>query len=310
MRKKLLLLLALVLLPSYSYSESIAPYFGYTGNAITDQSLRWSMPNTLPDPSGLDIQNVIYSYKIQKETGEWVTVHVQNETANGTGYIFRETDEWKPGSIAGTGINKVVPVGNLPRELWGDGSIDVEGNGSVYDAQVIYTYRVDPCFNPQFDPNCPGYVIPMPDIPEIGLDDIYDVFDDDNVDLERNKTIEQDEINKEKAKKDEEEEEEERKRKYRLEKVLSDLQASQLMTENLMINKINGLMQNEINRVYLVKTIPGGEYKDSVILTDSTLPDSNSGLRNGLAQQLLHNQMVEMQYDLTTKTKETLNVED
>ena len=131
MLKKLLLPLALVLSPSYSYSESIAPYFGYTGNAITDQSLAWSMPNILPDPSGLDIQNVIYSYKIQKETGEWVTVHVQNENANATGYIFRETDEWKPGSVAGTGISKAVPVGNLPRALWGEGSIDVDGNGSI-----------------------------------------------------------------------------------------------------------------------------------------------------------------------------------
>ena len=298
MLKKLLLPLALVLSPSYSYSESIAPYFGYTGNAITDQSLAWSMPNILPNPSGLDIQNVIYSYKIQKETGEWVTVHVQNENANGTGYIFRETDEWKPGSIAGTGISKAVPVGNLPRELWGKGSIDVDGNGSVYDGSIVYTYRVDPCFNPQFNANCPGYVEPIPDIPEVGLEDVYDVFDDDNVNMERNKTIEQDKINKAKAKEEDEEEEEERKRKYRLEKVLSDLQASQLLAENSMIKQMNSNMQNEINKTYLVMKIPGGEYKDSLVLADSKLPDSKSGLRNGLAQQLLHNQMVEMQYQI------------
>jgi hypothetical protein len=298
MLKKLLLPLALVLSPSYSYSESIAPYFGYTGNAITDQSLAWSMPNILPDPSGLDIQNVIYSYKIQKETGEWVTVHVQNENANATGYIFRETDEWKPGSVAGTGISKAVPVGNLPRALWGEGSIDVDGNGSVYDASIVYTYRVDPCFNPQFNTNCPGYVEPIPDIPVVGLEDVYDVFDDDNVDIERNKTIEQDKINKAKAKEEDEEEEEERKRRYRLEKVLSDLQASQLLAENSIIEQMNNNMQNEINKTYLVMKIPGGEYKDSVVLADSKLPDSKNGLRNGLAQQLLHNQMVEMQYQI------------
>ncbi|HAW05065.1 MAG TPA: hypothetical protein DCW83_10280 [Saprospirales bacterium] len=256
------------------------------------------MPNILPDPSGLDIQNVIYSYKIQKETGEWVTVHVQNENANATGYIFRETDEWKPGSVAGTGISKAVPVGNLPRALWGEGSIDVDGNGSVYDASIVYTYRVDPCFNPQFNTNCPGYVEPIPDIPEVGLEDVYDVFDDDNVNMERNKTIEQDKINKAKAKEEDEEEEEERKRRYRLEKVLSDLQASQLLAENSIIEQMNNNMQNEINKTYLVMKIPGGEYKDSVVLADSKLPDSKNGLRNGLAQQLLHNQMVEMQYQI------------
>jgi len=298
MLKKLLLPLALACWPSYSYSESIAPYFGYTGNAITDQSLAWSMPNVLPDPPGLDIQNVIYSYKIQKETGDLVTVHVQNKNANGTGYIFRETDEWKPGSITGTGISKAVPVGNLPREVWGDGSIDVDGNGSVYDASIVYTYRVTPCYDPQFDPNCPDYVVQIPDIPEVDYE-VYDVFDDENVDMERNKTIEQDEINKAEAKKDKEEEEEERKRKYRLEKVMSALQAAQLANESLIIQQMNDLMQNQINTLYVSKQIPGKEYKDTVTLTDSKLPDSNRGLRNGLAQQLLHQQMVEMQYILT-----------
>jgi hypothetical protein len=32
------------------------------------------------------------------------------------------------------------------------------------------------------------------------------------------------------------------------------------------------------------------------VLQDAQLPDSKSGLRNGFAQQLLHQQMVEMQY--------------
>lgn len=297
MLKRLLLLLALGFLPSYSYSESIAPYFGYTGNAITDQSLAWSMPNVLPDPLGLDIQNVIYNYKIQKETGDLVTVHVQNENANGTGYIFRETDVWQPGSTAGTGISKVIPVGNLPRELWGPGSIDVVGSGSVYDANVLYTYRVTPCYDPQFDPNCPGYAVQIPNIPQVDYD-FYDVFDDENVDMERNKTIEQDEINKEEARKDEEEEEEERKRKYRLEKLMSALQAAQLASENSVIKQMNNAAQNEINRLYVSRQIPGKEYKDVLIIADSKLPDSTRGLRNGLAQQLLHNQMVEMQYNL------------
>ena len=299
MRKKLLLLLALGSWPSYSYSESIAPYWGTTGNVIADQSLNWSMGGVLPEPLGLDIQNVIYSYKIQKETGEWVTVHVQNENANGTGYIFRETDEWKPGTSTGMGINKVVPVGDLPRELWGPGSIDIEGNGSVYDANVIYTYKVTPCYDPQYDPNCPGYKVPTPNIVEVNLDDLYDVFDDENVDLERNKSIEQDDINLEENERKKKEEEEEAKRKYRLEKALGAADAASLFAENARIQQMN-LVAAQNLQAYVITGIPGGVYNDVVDLRDSKLPDAKTGLRNGLAQQLLHKQMVEMQYNLNT----------
>lgn len=298
MQKKLFLLLALVCWPSYCYSDSIAPYFGYTGNAITDQSLSWSMGNVLPNPDGLNIQNVIYSYRIQKETGEWVTVYVQNENASGSGYIFRQRDDWKPGSLAGTQINKVVPVGNLPRELWGPGSINVEGNGSVYDANVIYTYKVTPCYDPQFDPNCPGYKPPVANIPEVSLDDVYDVFNDENVDIERNKTVEQDEENLEEAEKKKEEEEEEQKRKYRLEKAMSAIDAGALSVENQRIMSMNEVAQSAISSTYLIASISGGEYNESVSLADTKIPDAKSGLRNELAQQLLHKQMVDMQYNL------------
>lgn len=291
--------MALASWPSYSYSESLAPYWGTTGNAITDQSLNWSMGNVLPEPPGLDIQNVIYSYTIQKESGEWVTVHVQNKNANGTGYIFRETDEWKPGTVTGMGINKVVPVGDLPRELWGPGSIEVEGNGSVNNAQVVYTYKVTPCYDPQFDPNCPNYVVPVPNIVEVNLDDLYDVFDDENVDLERNKTVEQDDINLEENERKKKEEEEEAKRKYRLEKALSVADAASLLAENARINAMNMTSVQKL-QTYVIAGIPGGVYDDAINLPDADLPDGKNGLRNGLAQQLLHKQMVEMQYNLNT----------
>ena len=39
-----------------------------------------------------------------------------------------------------------------------------------------------------------------------------------------------------------------------------------------------------------------GQYSDNVILIDKKIDDNKQGLRNGLAQQLLHEQMVEMQY--------------
>ena len=300
MLKKLLLPLVLAFLPSYSYSESIAPYYGYTGNAITDQALSWAMTNVLPsDTPGLDIQNVIYSYRIQKETGEWVTVYVQNENANGEGYVFRERDDWAPGSLAGTQINKAVPVGDLPRELWGPGSIEVVGNGSVSDASVVYTYKVSPCYDPQFDPNCPGYKQPVPTIIEVDLADLYDVTADENVDLDAKQETQEmlDQAEADRLQ-DEEEAEEEKRRKYRLEKAMSIRDTDELFAETSRISMMNSVAQAGLANQYLGLSIPGGQYNEQTVLVDTQLPDAQSGLRNGLAQQLLHQQMIEMQYIL------------
>jgi hypothetical protein len=287
-----------VLLPGYSYSESITPYYGSTGNAVTDQSLRWSMPDVLPEPPGLDIDTVIYNYTIRKQTEDQVDVYVGNENANGTGYIFREHDEWRPGSLDGTEINKVIGVGGIHRDLWGDGFIDVEGNGSVEDPNVIYTYRVDPCYDPQFDPNCPGYKIPVPDIPEVDLSQIYDPTQDENIDLDRSTDPEyQNEENLDENEKKKKEEEEEKKRKYRLEKALSATDAAALFAEGQRIQQMNEIANMAVNvNGYYSKSIPGGSYQDSVQLADTQLPDNRRGLRNNLAQQRLHQQMVDEQY--------------
>jgi uncharacterized membrane-anchored protein len=47
---------------------------------------------------------------------------------------------------------------------------------------------------------------------------------------------------------------------------------------------------------YYATSIPGGVYKESVSLVDTKLPENRKGLRNGLAQQILHEKMVDMQY--------------
>ena len=294
LKRKLLLALA-VLLPSYSYSDSIKPYYGYTGNAAADNALRWSMGNVLPDPPGLEIQNVIYSYRIQKETGDWVTVNVYNERADGNGYIFRETDEWKPGSLNNTQINKVVGVGSIHRDLWGDGGIDVEGNGSIADPNVIYTYRVDPCYDPQFDPSCPGYEPPLWAVPKFE----YEYYDGTEwavrYEFDNDEYNEEDEEIDEEALK-EQEEEEEKDREERLEEALAEAGRSALFAEALAASQIADATQINLNS-YTNKTIQGGVYNETVKLQDKQLPDAKSGLRNGLAQQLLHQKMVDMQYN-------------
>ena len=301
MLKKLLLSALVVWLPSYSYSDSITPYYGYTGNAAAD-GLTWSMGTVLPTPPGLDINGVIYNYTIGKEVDDSVKVHIQNENALGTGYIFRETDEWKPGSLGGTEINKVVPVvPGIPREAWGQGSIEVEGPGSVQDANVVYTYKVDPCFDPQFDPSCPGYKPPTPNIYEIDVANLYDATKDPNIDLDRsvNKDLidKDDEDKKSEEELAEEEAEEEKDRAERLEKALAEADNSAMFAEALAQAQMLASVNAATNITsYYGATIAGGVYQDSVVLQDKQLPENKNGLRNGFAQQLLHEKMVGMQY--------------
>lgn len=296
MLKKMLLGALVAFSPSYSYSESIQPYFGTTPNAAAGGHT-WSMGTVLPTPPGLDINGVIYSYTPNKITEDDMEVHIQNEMVGG-GYIFRETDDWS-GAPGGIEIRKVVPViPQLPRELWGNGSIEVEGTGTVEDANVIYSYKVDPCYDPQFDPNCPGYVAPVPVIPEIDVSTIYDATEDEYVTLssEETITIEENEQVLEEIDEEEEEEEEKRKREYRLQ-ALADTNAALLIAQDLQLLAMNRAVQSAIDNTYLKTSIPGGEYKDTLVLVDKKIDDNRQGLRNGLAQQLLHEQMVEMQYN-------------
>lgn len=305
MLKKLLLSVGLVLWGSYSYSESITPYYGTTGNAAADNALRWSMGSILPEPPGLDINGVIYNYTINKDVDDQVDVHVQNENALGTGYIFRETDRWMPGSLGGTEINKVVPVvPGIPRAAWGDGSIEVEGNGSVSNPSVRYSYRVDPCFDPQFDPNCPGYKAPVVDVPTYEID-LTSLYDTQNVDYDRNLSAEErerleddDEDSKSEEELEEEEEKEKEERAMRLEKALAEADNSVMFAQALAQAQILAAANAVTNITsYYSTNIPGGTYKENVVLVDKELPNSKRGLRNGLAQQLLHEQMIDMQYN-------------
>ena len=259
------------------------------------------MPDVLPEPPGLDIETVIYSYTIRKQTEDQVDVYVGNENANGTGYIFREHDEWRPGSLDGTQINKVVGVGSVHRDLWGDGFIDVEGNGSVEDANLIYNYRVDPCYDPQFDPNCPGYEIPKIDIPEFDIADLYDAKANGDADQEEWDPNDERFYDEEEGSSEEElaerEAEEEKDSKERLEKALAAADNSALFAQALAKSQVLDTINQATNMdSYYAQSIDGGSYSDSVQLTDSQLPDNRRGLRNNLAQQILHQQMVDSQY--------------
>ena len=259
------------------------------------------MGDVLPEPPGVYIDNVLYQYRIDKETDDLVTVYVYNENADGTGYIFRDREDWKPGSLAGTQVTKIVPLGRLHRDVFGDGGIDVQGDGSVYDTNVVYTYRVEPCYDPQFDPNCPGYELQIPDIYNGSDIEVYDAVASGDANREQYNENDDEESSEEDELTEEEllrlEKEEEKDREMRLEQSLFEAGRAQLFAEALAMSQRKDSVQINMNSYY-EKTIEGGVYNDTVTLNDRQLPDSKRGLRNGLAQQLLHQQMVDSQYNL------------
>lgn len=293
LRTPLFMVLA-VCWPSFSYSDSIKPYYGVTDNAASG-GLSWDMNAILPSPPGLDIQGVIYSYVIRKEDGSLVTVYVHNERADGLGYIFRERDDWLPGSQDGTQLNRVVPITpGIPRLEWGPGSIVVEGEGSVEAASVRYQYRVDPCFDPQFNPSCPRYELQLPDIysPAYSL---YDALAEGHGRISQAQTYYENLEGESDEEREARESEEERDSRERLEKALAASESTALFAQALAASQALAAVGARIEPYY-DRTIPGGTYSDTVALRDANLPDSRAGLRNGLAQQLLHQRMVDAQY--------------
>ena len=277
--------LSLVLLPSYSYSE---PYtYGATSNAASN-ALSWAMDSILPSIAGVDINGLLYRYTTVKDPDADMKVHVGNHNASGDGYTFRETDDWS--GVPGNTIVKSFPLSNIPASQWGTGFVEVEGEGTVKDAVVIYNYRLDKCYDPQSDPSCAGYVKPMPVIPEVI---VYDALEDDAV----VDTLEADEFQYDEDGKlilDEEEEEEDTRIEMGLTASANALTLFKAQNQSDIILALN--KQTNINMYYNAK-INGGTLNDAAGLKDGTIPDNKKALRNNLAQQVLHEKMIDMQYN-------------
>ncbi|HSG63027.1 MAG TPA: hypothetical protein VLA24_16500 [Pseudomonadales bacterium] len=249
------------------------------------------MGEVLPDALGLTVSAVSYGYTIGKPVEADALVHLYNEDATGSGYIFRETDDWS--GLAGNTIRKNVAVANIPIWFWGDGGIEVEGEGEITNASVIYAYRIDECFDPQSNPLCPDYVPPVDYQPTATDFAVYDATNDDAVRLATQETdkelYEEDKV---KAA-DEDEEEDER----RMERALAASTNALAFETGIAQDQVLAAMQNPaIMAAYQRPEIKGGVYPDAAQLNGGFIPDSRSGLRNGLAQQLLHEEMVASQY--------------
>ena len=274
---------------SYSYSDTDIVN-GTTDNAAS-VGYNWVMQNVLPQQAGLEVNNVIYRYTAVKETDADMVVTVQNEDALNPGqYIFREVDDWsqKPGKS----IYKVVPQPNVTIDRWGDGSIVVEGEGTVENATVAYDYRYDPCFDPQSMPTCPGYVIPVPIITEPDLSELYDQNDKFIEDNENSKKIvaddgDEDERDRKKAMS--------QKKRERLEVALGAVNSA-LLTADAQAKHSALLALSIVPESYTIQTIPVTTYSETVSLDGGEIPDNTKARRVSFAQQLKHEQMVNLQY--------------
>jgi hypothetical protein len=252
------------------------------------------MRNVLPQQAGLAVNGVVYRYTTVKETEDAMVVNVQNENARGTGYIFRETDDWT--GLPSNTINKAIPINNIDISYWGDGSINWTGNGSVVDQSVIYTYFYEPCFDPQSNPTCDGYVDPF----------VAALVEEPEIDTETEQEMIQAELDRKTQLEAQEKEEEEQERKAiikrkqqeseeRLEVLLGFVNTSLLSQEQIAKHEMLKAT-NYLPRGYFAG-VSGGEYKDTIVLLDSKLPDNNKSLRVGLATELLHQKLVDLQYE-------------
>jgi len=271
-------------------SSTLANYiFGYTPNAAAN-GLSWGMNQSYLGThgiGGMDISGVIYTYNPIKELEDDFVVTVENDRVGG-GFVFQDTEDWS--QKYGGRIKKVIPLAYTPIAVFGDGRIRTSGTGTIEDASVQYIYRFDACFDPQSDPNCPGYQKPpppkLPDLPD------YDALQDESVAIAQKET-DRELLEDEEAKEEEEEEEED-------EEEMEWLLAS---TENA-IAMANGIAQASILKSmnlatnitnYYIAIIPDSYYPETVVLQGGEVVDNRRALRS-LSQDARMNEMIEEQY--------------
>ena len=290
---------AVLLVASSSYCYSDVTY-GVTNNAATN-GLSWGMGTVMPDGSlpyvKLEIHGLTYRYKMVKDPETDSIVYIRNKDTVDGGYVFEERDDWS--KTPGGSIQKFFRFPYIDANRFGDGSITVEGDGSVEDAYVVYNYKMEVdeqlmlCgATPLADPSCPGFEQALLDylngLGELSPDDpFYDEWVQANLSVndeaDEPEQIEDTDVPEEK---------------------LSNFE-KELGGENTIGDLVNAKQQDRILAAlaqtpkiesYYIINIPGGEYNDALVLEDTTLPDNPRAMRN-LASDANHKKMVRSQYD-------------
>jgi hypothetical protein len=245
------------------------------------------------------VGSLIYRYTVEKQREDDFKVTVQNEDKIDGGYVLQYTDDWS--GLPGNTLLRQYPLGDIAGNRIGDGSIVTEGEGNVLNPDVRYGYTWDKCYDPLSDPECPGYYEAyLRWLLENGLIDIYgpdyDPMDDEGVKFALDNETDQDEeeLEEDESKEDEEEDEEKD-----IEKLLSIAEEKNKLAEGVAQQAmLQALSQVEKLNTYVAIDIQGGEYVESVQLTDKKINDNRSAARRmGLAQDKVHEEMISAQYD-------------
>lgn len=290
-----------LLAASYSYCYSETTY-GVTNNAITN-GLSWDMNNVLPDASlpwvSVEVNGLIYRYTINKDPNTGSTVYVRNQDPVNGGYVFEERDDWKPGDSGGT-VQKLFRFPYIDSTRWGDGSIDLEGDGVISDAIITYNYKmtVDDgkmlcSTSPLADPSCAGFAEALADLLASITDmDPDDPFYDQWVQANINSQVDEELYDDEEEVQEPEEEESNFEKdafagKNTIEGIIDTTKQEAILAELAQLPKIEP---------YYQKQIFGGVYDESIKLIDTNIPDNSRALRN-LASDSKHRSMVRSQYE-------------
>ena len=280
----------------FSWADSV---YGVTNNAAAN-ALAWTMGDVLPDHSAphvsLQINGLTYYYVMSKDPAEDVQVYVRNEDATNGGYIFEEVDDWS--GLPGNSIKKYFRFTESDAVNWGDGSITIEGNGTVSDASVIYLYKMDIgeeqiiCTTPLSDPTCPGYLDALykylASLEDVSVDDPY--YDEwVQFQLEQQTEVEEEQAENEN---EEFEEEENLEKSFMVDPNVGGL-IDVALQDSILIQLAS---QPTIEPYYEVEYQDVLELTDTLQLEDTTLPDNNRALRQ-LASDATHYSMVRSQYD-------------
>ena len=237
---------------------------------------------------GMDVSGVTYKYTPIKNKEDDYIVTLENDKVGG-GYVFQDVQNWSQRE-GGIEVRRTIALPYTPLAVFGDGRLKQEGTGSIENADVRYIYRFDPCFDPQSDPNCPGYKKPKPPpLPEIPD---YDALQDDSVQLAQEQT-DKELLDKDEETKDEDDEEEDNEQMESLLAASENaLTIANEISQSVLLQAIN--QATNINSYYAVQ-IPGKIYRETVVLQDKDIVDNRRALRS-LGQDKLMNQMVEEQY--------------
>ena len=285
-----MLLRSWVVLLLLSCSSSVHAYtFGYTPN-VAISGLEWTMTPTYLGANGIggmDVSGVTYKYTPIKNKEDDYVVTLENDKVGG-GYVFQDVQDWSQRE-GGIEVRRTIALPYTPIAIFGDGRLKQEGTGSIEGADVRYIYRFDSCFDPQSDPNCPGYKKPppppLPEIPD------YDALQDESVAIAQKETDRN--LSKEdQAKKEEDEEEDEESLEFMLADVENAIAMANEIAQSVILQQLNNVT-NLTN--YYVSTIPDNYYPDAVALQGGTIVDNRRALRS-LSQDARMNEMIEEQY--------------